>query len=89
MAPVIWPAARTASCRVRPCSWRRRSDAGRLGNLTWREPRIVALALLVVIAAGLSAILTIGRQEDPTITNLFATSRRPIRARNLPVSRRL
>jgi multidrug efflux pump subunit AcrB len=50
---------------------------GSLGNLTWREPRIVALVLLVVIAAGLSAILTIGRQEDPTITNLFATVTTP------------
>jgi multidrug efflux pump subunit AcrB len=48
-----------------------------LGNLTWREPRIVALALLVVIAAGLSALLSIGRQEDPTITNLFATITTP------------
>lgn len=47
------------------------------GNLTWREPRIVALALMVVIAAGLSALLTIGRQEDPTITNLFATVTTP------------
>lgn len=44
-----------------------------LSTLTWREPRLVALALLVVIAAGLSALLAIGRQEDPTITNLFAT----------------
>ena len=42
-------------------------------TLTFREPRIVALALLVIIAAGLSALLAIGRQEDPTITNLFAT----------------
>jgi multidrug efflux pump subunit AcrB len=50
---------------------------GRLGNLTWREPRIVALMLLVVFAAGLSAILTIGRQEDPTITNLFANVTTP------------
>jgi multidrug efflux pump subunit AcrB len=44
-----------------------------LGNLTWREPRIVALALLVIVAAGLSALISIGRQEDPTITNIFAT----------------
>ncbi len=49
----------------------------RLGNLTWREPRIVALALLVVVAAGVSALLSIGRQEDPTITNLFATVTTP------------
>ena len=47
------------------------------GNLTWREPRIVALALLVVVAAGMSALLSIGRQEDPTITNLFATVTTP------------
>jgi multidrug efflux pump subunit AcrB len=44
-----------------------------LATYTWREPRATALALLVVIAAGLSALLAIGRQEDPTITNLFAT----------------
>lgn len=44
-----------------------------LANLTWREPRIVALALLVIFAAGLSALVSIGRQEDPTITNIFAT----------------
>jgi multidrug efflux pump subunit AcrB len=48
-----------------------------LGNLTWREPRIVALALLVIVAAGMSALLSIGRQEDPTITNLFATVTTP------------
>ena len=41
-------------------------------TLTFRQPRIVALALLVVIAAGFSSLLSIGRQEDPTITNLFA-----------------
>ena len=46
---------------------------GDASTLTWREPRIVALALLVVLAAGFSALISIGRQEDPTITNLFAT----------------
>ncbi len=44
-----------------------------LSSLTWREPRIVALALMVILAAGVSSLLSIGRQEDPTITNLFAT----------------
>ena len=44
---------------------------GDLASLTWREPRIVALALLVIVAAGLSALVSIGRQEDPTITNIF------------------
>ena len=46
-------------------------------TLTFRQPRLVALALLVVIAAGLSSLLAIGRQEDPTITNLFATVTTP------------
>ncbi|MEL7465979.1 MAG: efflux RND transporter permease subunit, partial [Pseudomonadota bacterium] len=42
-------------------------------TLTFREPRLVALTILVLVAAGLSSLLAIGRQEDPTITNLFAT----------------
>ncbi len=42
-------------------------------TLTFRSPRLVALLLLVLIAGGLSSLLSIGRQEDPTITNLFAT----------------
>ena len=46
-------------------------------TLTFRQPRLVALALLVIIAAGLSSLLAIGRQEDPTITNLFATITTP------------
>jgi multidrug efflux pump subunit AcrB len=42
-------------------------------SLTYRSPRLVALIVLVMVAAGLSAFLSLGRQEDPTITNLFAT----------------
>lgn len=42
-------------------------------TVTFRSPRLVALTLLVLIAGWLSALLAIGRQEDPTITNLFAT----------------
>ncbi|MBR28034.1 MAG: acriflavin resistance protein [Rhodobacteraceae bacterium] len=42
-------------------------------TLFFREARLTALAILVVIAAGASAYLSIGRQEDPTFTNLFAT----------------
>lgn len=48
-----------------------------MGTLTFRQPRLVALALLVIIAAGASALLAIGRQEDPTITNIFATVTTP------------
>ncbi len=41
-------------------------------TLTFRSPRLVALALLVILASGLSAFVSLGRQEDPTITNIFA-----------------
>lgn len=37
------------------------------------EPRYIVLLLLVLVAAGLSASLTLGRQEDPTITNIYAS----------------
>ncbi|MBV2358416.1 efflux RND transporter permease subunit [Thalassococcus sp. CAU 1522] len=42
-------------------------------TLTFRQPRLVALIILVMVSAGLSSLLSLGRQEDPTITNLFAT----------------
>ena len=41
-------------------------------TLFYRQGRLTALAILVLVAAGASAFLTIGRQEDPTITNIFA-----------------
>jgi len=44
-----------------------------MSTLFFRQWRVTALFILVVVAAGGSALLTIGRQEDPTITNLFAT----------------
>ncbi|MEM0946256.1 MAG: efflux RND transporter permease subunit [Pseudomonadota bacterium] len=46
-------------------------------TVTFRNPRIVALTLLVIISAGLSALLSIGRQEDPTITNINAVVTTP------------
>ncbi|MEQ8825426.1 MAG: efflux RND transporter permease subunit [Filomicrobium sp.] len=42
-------------------------------TIFYRDARLFALAILMMVAAGASALLTIGRQEDPTITNLFAT----------------
>jgi multidrug efflux pump subunit AcrB len=42
-------------------------------TLFYKDARLFALAILLIIAAGTSALMTIGRQEDPTITNLFAT----------------
>ncbi|MEM7441874.1 MAG: efflux RND transporter permease subunit [Pseudomonadota bacterium] len=44
-----------------------------LPTIFFRQPRYLALLIVVVLVAGLSALATIGRQEDPTITNLFAT----------------
>jgi multidrug efflux pump subunit AcrB len=48
-----------------------------MDTLFFRYPRLVILALLVIIAAGASALVSIGRQEDPTITNIFATVTTP------------
>ena len=44
-----------------------------MDTLFFRNPRLVLLALLVVLSAGLSSLISIGRQEDPTITNIYAT----------------
>ena len=46
-------------------------------TFTFRTPRVVALFLLVILAAGASAFLTLGRQEDPTITNINAVITTP------------
>ncbi|NNE22466.1 MAG: efflux RND transporter permease subunit [Rhizobiales bacterium] len=42
-------------------------------TLFYRNKRMYAVAILMILAAGLSAFLSVGRQEDPTISNLFAT----------------
>ncbi len=42
-------------------------------TLFYRDKRLFALAVLMILSAGISGLMTIGRQEDPTITNLFAT----------------
>jgi multidrug efflux pump subunit AcrB len=44
-----------------------------MDTLFLRQPRLIVLALLVILSAGASALWSIGRQEDPTITNIFAT----------------
>jgi multidrug efflux pump subunit AcrB len=38
-----------------------------------RRPRYLALAALSAVAVGAASLTSIGRQEDPTITNIFAT----------------
>ena len=44
-----------------------------MSTLLYRDKRLFALAILMILSAGISGLMTIGRQEDPTITNLFAT----------------
>ena len=44
-----------------------------MDTLLYRQKRYLALMLLMIVALGSSALSSIGRQEDPTITNLFAT----------------
>jgi multidrug efflux pump subunit AcrB len=43
-----------------------------MDTLFFRRPRLVILALAVVAVAGISALLTLGRQEDPSITETQA-----------------
>lgn len=43
-----------------------------MDTLFFRNPRLVILALAVIAVAGLSALLTLGRQEDPSITGTEA-----------------
>ncbi len=46
-------------------------------TLFYREWRVFALAIGIIVVTGLTAINTIGRQEDPTLTNLFTTITTP------------
>ena len=42
-------------------------------DLLFRRPTYLTLTLLTILSLGILSLNTIGRQEDPTITNLFAT----------------
>lgn len=44
-----------------------------MAEILFRNPRFFALFLLVIFAVGLTSLSTIGRQEDPTITNFAGT----------------
>ncbi|MEO0822260.1 MAG: efflux RND transporter permease subunit, partial [Pseudomonadota bacterium] len=44
-----------------------------MSDLLFRRPVYLSTVLLTVLALGVLSFSTIGRQEDPTITNLFAT----------------
>lgn len=40
-------------------------------TLFYRLPRLTALAIMLALAGGLGAVLTLGRQEDPTLTERY------------------
>ena len=44
-------------------------------NAFYRNPRLTALFLGLVIVAGLSALQSLPRQEDPTLARRFGTVR--------------
>ena len=44
-----------------------------LGSLYYRQPRLLALTLGIILVAGLASLTEIARQEDSTLTNRFAT----------------
>lgn len=41
-------------------------------DLVYKQPRLMILMIASIVVGGLSVLTTIGRQEDPTITNLYA-----------------
>ena len=40
-------------------------------TLFFRLPRLTILSVLITLIAGLGAVLTLGRQEDPTLVERF------------------
>ncbi|MBU3919727.1 MAG: efflux RND transporter permease subunit, partial [Alphaproteobacteria bacterium] len=40
-------------------------------TLFYRLPRLAALSILVILFGGLGALLSLGRQEDPTLVERF------------------
>ncbi len=43
-----------------------------MGTLTFRQWRVFSLIIGFILVTGLNALNNLGRQEDPTLTNLFA-----------------
>ncbi len=42
-----------------------------LSTLFFRQPRLTILAVLIIVAAGLGALMNLGRQEDPTLVERY------------------
>lgn len=45
----------------------------KLVDYFFREPRLVILCIALIVVGGLSALWSLGRQEDPTLTNRYAS----------------
>jgi len=43
-----------------------------MSELFYRNPRLATLTVFLIIVSGLAALLTLGRQEDPTLSERFA-----------------
>ncbi|MGF1464321.1 MAG: efflux RND transporter permease subunit [Maricaulaceae bacterium] len=43
-----------------------------MSTLFYRQARLTALTVLLIVVAGLGALLSLGRQEDPTLSERFA-----------------
>ncbi|MCR9267029.1 MAG: efflux RND transporter permease subunit, partial [Alphaproteobacteria bacterium] len=44
-----------------------------MSTLFYRFPRLTLLSVILLIAAGLGAFMSLGRQEDPSLTERFGT----------------
>ena len=44
-----------------------------MSTLFFRYSRLTALAVILLVAAGLGALMSLGRQEDPSLTERFGT----------------
>ena len=44
-----------------------------MSTLFYRYSRLTALAIILLVAAGLGALMSLGRQEDPSLTERFGT----------------
>lgn len=47
------------------------AETVRLATLFFRTPRLTALMVLIIVAAGIGALLNLGRQEDPTLVERY------------------
>ena len=44
-----------------------------MSSLFYRNPRLVAMAIGLVLVAGITALQSLGRQEDPALARRYGT----------------